>query len=59
VERALERLGARESQLQDEMAASATDHARLQELSAELRERVAEREALEAEWLELSEALEG
>ena len=58
VERALERVGAREAELQEQMAASATDHARLSELHAELRERVAEREALEAEWLELSEALE-
>jgi ABC transport system ATP-binding/permease protein len=58
VERALERAGEREAALQVEMAASATDHARLAELHAELRERVAERELLEAEWLELSEALE-
>ena len=40
------------------MAASATDHARLAALDAELRELLAERERLEAEWLELSEALE-
>jgi ATP-binding cassette subfamily F protein uup len=58
VERALERVGEREAELQQEMAASATDHARLQTLTAELRERVAERERLESEWLELSEALE-
>jgi ATP-binding cassette subfamily F protein uup len=58
VERALERVGQREAELQDQMAASATDHARLAALHAELRERVAERERLEAQWLELSEALE-
>jgi ATP-binding cassette subfamily F protein uup len=58
VERAIERLGEREAALQEEMAASATDHARLAALDAELRERRAEREGLEAEWLELSEALE-
>jgi ABC transport system ATP-binding/permease protein len=40
------------------MAASATDHARLAALDGELRELRAERERLEVEWLELSEALE-
>ena len=40
------------------MATSATDHARLSALDAELRELGAERERLESEWLELSEALE-
>ncbi|MEA2177031.1 MAG: transport system ATP-binding/permease protein [Solirubrobacteraceae bacterium] len=59
VERALERIDEREVALQEEMAASATDHARLATLDAELRARRAERESLEAEWLELSEALEG
>jgi ATP-binding cassette subfamily F protein uup len=58
VERALERIDEREAALQEEMAASATDHARLAALDAELRARRAERESLEAEWLELSEALE-
>jgi ATP-binding cassette subfamily F protein uup len=58
VERALERAGEREAELQEEMAASATDHARLAALDAQLRDQVAERERLEAEWLELSEALE-
>ena len=58
VERALERSGDREAALHEEMAASATDHARLAALDAELRELRAERERLESEWLELSEALE-
>ena len=58
MERALERVGEREAQLHEQMAASATDHARLAELHAELRERIAERERLEAQWLELSQALE-
>jgi ATP-binding cassette subfamily F protein uup len=58
VERALERIDEREAALQEEMAASATDHARLAALDAELRERRGERASLEAEWLELSEALE-
>ena len=38
---------------------SATDHVRLRELQTELAEVVAEREALEAEWLQTAEALEG
>src|SRR5690349_10392190 len=57
VERALERAGERESTLQEQMAAAATDHARLAALDGELRELRAERDRLEAEWLELSEAL--
>ena len=40
------------------MAASATDHARLSELTSELEALVAERERLEAAWLEHAEALE-
>jgi ATP-binding cassette subfamily F protein uup len=59
LERSIERLTQRERQLQEEMAQSATDHARLAELQGELEPLVAEREALEASWLELSEALEG
>jgi ABC transport system ATP-binding/permease protein len=58
VERAIEKLAEREAALQVQMAASVTDHARLAQLDAELRDRVAERERLEGEWLELSEALE-
>ena len=40
------------------MAASATDHARLRELQAELAAQAAERERLEAAWLETAELLE-
>ena len=58
VERALERSGEREATLHEEMAASATDHGRLAALDAELRDLRAERERLELQWLELSEALE-
>ena len=58
LERALEKSSAREAQLHDEMAAAATDHGRLGELDAELRALLAEREELEAAWLERSEALE-
>ena len=52
LERALDRLGARETELHEAMATSATDHARLAELQAELA-------AVEAEWMETAEALEG
>jgi ATP-binding cassette subfamily F protein uup len=59
LERALDRVGVRETALHEEMAASATDHARLGALNAELQEVVAERGDLEAAWLETSETLEG
>jgi ATP-binding cassette subfamily F protein uup len=58
VERALEKLEGRQARLHEAMAASATDHGRLRELQAELGELTAERDGLEASWLELSEALE-
>jgi ATP-binding cassette subfamily F protein uup len=58
LERALDRLNEREAALHEEMAASATDHARLSELTAELSAALAERERLEASWLEASETLE-
>jgi ATP-binding cassette subfamily F protein uup len=59
LERALERSGEREAALEAEMAVSATDHMRLRELQAELEAARAERERLEAEWLEAAELLEG
>ncbi|CAA9486097.1 MAG: hypothetical protein AVDCRST_MAG13-1458, partial [uncultured Solirubrobacteraceae bacterium] len=59
LERALEKLEDRQAGLHEAMAASATDHGRLRELDAELGALAAERDALEASWLELSEALEG
>ena len=58
LERALERVGARESELHAAMVRSATDHARLRELQAELAAQAAERERLEAAWLETAELLE-
>jgi ATP-binding cassette subfamily F protein uup len=58
LERAIERAGERESALHEAMAASATDHVRLRELQGELEAQAAERERLEAAWLETSEALE-
>ena len=41
------------------MAAGATDHSRLAALQAELDVLTAERERLEAAWLQTAEALEG
>jgi ATP-binding cassette subfamily F protein uup len=58
LERALARHAERESALHEEMAASATNHGRLSELTAELEAVVAEREELEAAWLETAAALE-
>jgi ATP-binding cassette subfamily F protein uup len=59
LERALERLAAREQALHAEMAASATDHERLRELQAQLDAVAAEREDAEAAWLEAAETAEG
>ena len=58
LERALEKLEARETSLHEQMAVAATDHVRLHELQAELQDATAERERLESAWLETSEALE-
>jgi ABC transport system ATP-binding/permease protein len=58
LERALEKLEAREASLHDEMSGAATDHVRLGELQSELEEARSERERLESAWLETSEALE-
>jgi ATP-binding cassette subfamily F protein uup len=58
LERTIERLSAREGELHEAMAQSATDHARLRELQTELAACVDEREQLEATWLQTAEALE-
>jgi ABC transport system ATP-binding/permease protein len=58
LERVLDRLGDRETELHAAMAASATDHERLRELQAELEAHVTERERLEAAWLDAAEGLE-
>jgi len=58
LERELERKTAREQELQGLMAASSSDHSRLNELSTELRAVSAERERLETAWLEAAEMLE-
>jgi ABC transport system ATP-binding/permease protein len=59
LERALDRLGERETRLHEEMAEAATDHVRLAELAAELRALAAERDDVEAAWLEAAAVLEG
>jgi ATP-binding cassette subfamily F protein uup len=59
LERALDKLTAREAQLHEDMAAAATDYDRLRELQAELAALTAERDDLEGAWLEASEAAEG
>jgi ATP-binding cassette subfamily F protein uup len=58
LERALDRLGEREQGLHEQMAAQATDHVRLGELQTELAALAAERDELEAAWLEAASVLE-
>jgi len=59
LERALDKLAHRAAALQDQMAESGADYERLRELDAELSVVTAERDELEAAWLETSERLEG
>jgi ATP-binding cassette subfamily F protein uup len=58
VERQLARLAEREALLHALLAEHAADYERLAELDGELRELVAQREALEEEWLEAAGLLE-
>jgi ABC transport system ATP-binding/permease protein len=58
LERALDKLGVREGELHEAMAAAATDFDRLRELQGELSALAGEREALEGAWMEASEAAE-
>jgi ABC transport system ATP-binding/permease protein len=58
VERRLEQVSSREAELNDQVLAHAADHERLSTLSGQLAELAAEREMLEAEWLETAESLE-
>jgi ATP-binding cassette subfamily F protein uup len=58
LERAMEKLDARQAALHEEMAAAASDHGRLRELGDELTALRAEKEDLEARWLEASETAE-
>ncbi|WP_217913469.1 ABC-F family ATP-binding cassette domain-containing protein [Miltoncostaea marina] len=55
LERELDRLGQRERELHERMAAGATDHVLLRELTAELGALAGRREELEAAWLDASE----
>ncbi|GAA3442332.1 ABC-F family ATP-binding cassette domain-containing protein [Planomonospora venezuelensis] len=57
LERQLDKLGGREAKLHDSMAAAAADYGRLAELDAELKTVRAEKETVEAEWLEVAERL--
>jgi ATPase subunit of ABC transporter with duplicated ATPase domains len=56
LERQLSRLTAREEQLHAQLAIQATDHMAVLALDTELRNLIAEREALEHAWLEAAEA---
>ncbi len=58
LEREIDRLSARETDLHEQMVAHATDHERLRELTASLGAVGDERERAETAWLEASEALE-
>ncbi len=58
IERALDQLELREASLHREMEQSATDHTRLIDLHADLSALLAEREQLETDWLDASEAVE-
>ena len=58
VEKRLEQVAARETELNAEVLAHSSDHERLGALGARLAELTEEREALEAEWLEAAEQLE-
>ena len=58
VEKRLEQVAARETELNAEVLAHSSDHERLGALGSRLAELAEEREALEAEWLEAAEQLE-
>jgi ABC transport system ATP-binding/permease protein len=59
LERSIEKLVEHERGLHEQMEESASDHGRLAELQSELETLAAEREQLEAAWVETSESLEG
>ena len=58
LDRALAKLEQRETEVHEQMAAAATDHARLAELQLELSAIARDREVLESTWLDASAALE-
>lgn len=57
LERQLDKLGEQESRLHAAMAEAASDYARLGSLDAELREVLGQKDAVEAEWLEVADSL--
>jgi hypothetical protein len=59
LDRQIARAGEREAKLHVELAANATDHARLTELGAQLAAAEADRAELEERWLEVATALDG
>ena len=58
LERQIDRLGIREKELTEELAAQASDYAALIELGGQLREAQAEKARLEEEWLAVAEGAE-
>jgi ABC transport system ATP-binding/permease protein len=58
LERQIDRLGVREKELTEELAARASDYAALIDLGAQLREVQADKERLEEEWLAVAEDAE-
>ncbi|MEV4421578.1 ABC-F family ATP-binding cassette domain-containing protein [Patulibacter sp. NPDC049589] len=59
MERQIEKLGEAEAAIYEEMAAAATDPGKLREIGERQATLAAEREELEAAWMEASEAIEG
>jgi ABC transport system ATP-binding/permease protein len=59
LERQIDRAAERESALNEELAANATDYEKLTELGAQLRVLQAEKAGLEERWLEVASSLEG
>ncbi|MFI7444439.1 ABC-F family ATP-binding cassette domain-containing protein [Nonomuraea indica] len=57
LERQLDKLGEQETRLHAAMAEAASDYARLGSLDAELREVLSQKDAVEAEWLEVADRL--
>ncbi len=57
LERQLDKLGDQESHLHAAMADAASDYAKLGSLDAQLREITAQKDAVEAEWLEVADRL--
>ncbi|HJX45141.1 MAG TPA: ABC transporter ATP-binding protein, partial [Geodermatophilus sp.] len=59
LERRLEKLAAEEERLHADLAAAATDHARVVQLDARLRDLLGEKEQVETDWLAAAELAEG